>query len=723
MRISIHKWLFIPILLLVCKIGYAQAKWISFDNSPIGTSPSVTVVKSANTGYYVQISFHGMFVEDIQEGDDIYNKISLGEGYSTLHFVGCPALPKLSKIVALPSGSHYTCSATKIDSLDIAIGKIFPFVEDVKENNTVKFVKSDSVYNLNVFESKLVYESEIQKYKHINNLFVDICPFKYYPQKNKLTVYSKVLVKIDFENTGKDSVCSYGQSYKKGEVIFDNSISLLQDNKNIDTQNSTDTYDYLIIVGDKSELFNSNCIKNFCKWKAYKGLKTKTVSVSDIGNTCSTIKDYIKNEYNNYNIQYILFVGDDEKIPLYNWKSTEGEVQKSDYWYGCMDGDDDYQADIAIGRFSTNNEQELENMVNKTIAYESKKNNFAQNVLLVAHKQYAPQKYQKCSEEIRNASYTESMSFEKAYGASTSKGGTNATNADVIQAINNGVNILNYRGHGNWDRWDNGWSADNKGFANAEVLKLTNTTYPVVFSIACLNADLRDKTCLMESFMRSEHGSSIFLGATEASYTDANHTYDKLLFDNLLNKGVYNIGDLNIIAHIKNIPQNNEYAIANAFCYVCGGDPSLEIYTQSAKDFENVNIVRSGSSLQVKVGSIDGFSVSVVSNKGVLMGVYSTPNNIINLNNIPSDAHLILNKHNYVPYEILNSTIYIQNETIIDNKEYISDKIEVGYDVTTTKQYGNVTIKKRGSLTLKANTETTVKNGFECEKGAELIIK
>lgn len=104
---------FIPILLLVCKIGYAQAKWISFDNSPIGTSPSVTVVKSTNTGYYVQISFHGMFVEDIQEGDYIYNKISLGEGYSTLHFVGCPALPKLSKIVALPSGSHYTCSATK----------------------------------------------------------------------------------------------------------------------------------------------------------------------------------------------------------------------------------------------------------------------------------------------------------------------------------------------------------------------------------------------------------------------------------------------------------------------------------------------------------------------------------------------------------------------------------------------------------------------------------
>lgn len=43
--------------------------------------------------------------------------------------------------------------------------------------------------------------------------------------------------------------------------------------------------------------------------------------------------------------------------------------------------------------------------------------------------------------------------------------------------------------------------------------------------------------------------------------------------------------------------------------------------------------------------------------------------------------------------------------------------------VTTTKQYGNVTIKNGGSLTLKANYETLLKDGFECENGAELIIK
>lgn len=724
MRNSIHKWLFIPILLLVCKVGYAQVKWIPFDNSPVGTTPTVTVIKSTNTEYYAQITFHGIYTEDIQKEDELYNKIAFGDGYSTLDFVGCPALPKLSQNIALPNDSYYTCSATKIDSLDIAMGKIFPFVGYVKENEAEKFIKIDSVYNLDVFKSVLINESDIQKYKRISNLYIDICPFKYYPKKNKLTVYSKVLVKIDFEKIGENSKRTYGQAYKKGKVLFNNTFDFPQGKEGFETQNVSNNYDYLIIVGDKSELFNSNSIKNFCKWKAYKGLKTKIVSTSDIGNSCSAIKNYIKTEYNNCNIQYVLFIGDDDKIPLYDWTASTGDDNaKSDYWYGCMDGDDDYQADIAIGRFSTNNISELDNMINKTIAYESTKNIYAQNVLLAAHKEWAPQKYQKCSEEIRNASYTESMSFVKAYGASTTNGGTNATNTDVIQTINNGVNIVNYRGHGDWDRWDNNWSADNKGFTCTEVLKLTNTTYPVVFSIACLNADFRNQTCLMESFMRSEHGSSVFLGATEASYTIPNHSYDKLLFENLLNNEVYNVGDLNIISHIKNIPNSSTYAITNAFCYVCGGDPSLEIYTQPAKTFDNVTVTKNGNSLQLNTGSINDVSVSVVSSEGTLIGVYSTQSNIINLSNIPSDAHLVLNKHNYVPYDVPNNTVYIQNETVLDNKSYTSDRIEVGYDVTATKQYGNVTIKKGGSLTLKANYDTILKNGFECENGAELIIK
>ncbi len=723
MRNTIHKWLFIPIFLLACKVVCAQIKWIPFDNSPVGTTPTVTVVKSTNKEYYVQITFHGIYTEDIKKEGGVYNKISFGEGYSTLNFVGYPALPKLSQNIALPNDSFYTCSATKIDSLDIAIGKIFPFVGYVKENETEKFIITDSVYNLSVLRNRLVAESGIQKYKHISNFSVDICPFKYYPQKNKLTVYSKVLVKIDFEKTEKKLAGFYAQSYQKFKMLFDNTFEIPQDKENIETQSIANAYDYLIIVGDKLNLFNSSSIKEFCRWKAYKGLKTKIVSTSDIGNTCFAIKDYIKKEYNNYGIQYVLFVGEDDRIPLYDWAAPTGGVQKSDYWYGCMDGDDDYQADIAIGRFCTNSVSELTNMVNKAIAYESTKNVYAQNVLLVAHKQSAPEKYQKCSEEIRNASYTEQMLFTKAYGASISNGGTNATNTDVIQKINSGINIVNYRGHGNWDRWEDGWSADNKGFTNSEVLNLKNTTYPIVFSIACLNADFRSHTCLMESFMRSEHGSSVFLGATEASYTVPNHTYDKLLFDNLLNNNLYNVGDLNIIAHIKNMPFSENYAIANAFCYVCGGDPSLEIFTQPVKTFSNVTITKNGNSLQLKADSPNDFSVSVVSLEGNLIGVYSTKSNIINLSNIPSDAHLVLNKHNYVPYDVTNKTIYIQNETILDNKSYTSDRIEAGYDVTTMKQYGNVRIKKGGSLTLKANYETILKNGFECENGAELIIK
>ena len=57
-----------------------------------------------------------------------------------------------------------------------------------------------------------------------------------------------------------------------------------------------------------------------------------------------------------------------------------------------------------MGRFSSTDEDEIDNMVNKTIAYPVDPNgDRTRDVLLVAHEQDAPEKYQGCSESIRKA--------------------------------------------------------------------------------------------------------------------------------------------------------------------------------------------------------------------------------------------------------------------------------------------------------------------------------
>lgn len=86
--------------------------------------------------------------------------------------------------------------------------------------------------------------------------------------------------------------------------IFDNNF--LMSNDVLQTDNTS--YDYLII-GDNSALLRSQALKNFSKWKAIKGYKTKIVSIEATGTSCSSIKKFIESEYNvNKSLSYALLL-------------------------------------------------------------------------------------------------------------------------------------------------------------------------------------------------------------------------------------------------------------------------------------------------------------------------------------------------------------------------------------------------------------------------------
>lgn len=66
----------------------------------------------------------------------------------------------------------------------------------------------------------------------------------------------------------------------------------------------------------------------------------------------------------------------------------------------------------------------------------------------------------------------------------------------------------------------------------------------------------------------------------------------------------------------------------------------------------------------------------------------------------------------------------MQNETIETDSYYYASPLNIGYDVTTAKPNGNVTVKSGTKLTIQNGSGgVTIKNGFECENGSELIIE
>ena len=718
----------IILFMFVCLLFHNEMKgnpsWIPIDNSNNGKCISILTIESNENVYKARIKIHGYYDTPVIVEDTTYHLLSFDDPAS-LSFIGEPSLPVISRLIALYRGESFEVNIMdEIWSDTLAIGQIMPYQRSVLETEEdPPFEKNDSVYNGNTYQTEITYIGDLQKWRGINNRMLNICPINYMPREGGMSVLTDFVLELRFDTLAMDSPLETNDLH-----LFLNKIDIPEEDQPYQMDDYTDSYDYLIVAGNIPGILECPALANFQKWKALKGYRTKVVSTNTIGATNSQIKQYISNEYPK-GVKYVLFIGDSDKVPLYLYHNVDiNKNAKSDYWYGCMDGDNDVEADICIGRFSTNDLSEFTNMVNKTISYENAPRSYGNEVLLVAHKENAPGKYQECLETIRTSNYIDSISFTKAYGASSLVGGNDATNALVISEINDKKNIINYRGHGTYNQWIK-WNTAGESFYNTHIDMLDSLTNDIYFCIACSNGNIDGGTCFMETFTRSNHGAAGIIAATEPSYTYANHSFNQYLFSKLLNEGQHNIGDLNIAAHLANFSTYKNTAIYNAFSYLCGCDPSLEIWTKETNDFNDYKLLLNGQSLSIDSGEDGGYKICVVNEEDSLISVINSDSSLCSIPAPTENIYIVLNKHNYVPRIIyINVTDnYIQNK-VFNNSDiqnyYINNvPIHVGYDVTDSIPYGNVIVESGNKLNISKSNGVMIKNGFECKLGSELEIK
>ena len=132
------------------------------------------------------------------------------------------------------------------------------------------------------------------------------------------------------------------------------------------------------------------------------GLTAQIVSTEDIiaGTTGNDpqekIRNYIRQEYQNNNIEYVLLGGDDSKVPSRKFYcvvyfGTGGIEEESydipaDLYYSALDGTDDLNGnlvygevadstdllpDVAVGRLPFATQSELASMVHKSVSYQA----------------------------------------------------------------------------------------------------------------------------------------------------------------------------------------------------------------------------------------------------------------------------------------------------------------------------------------------------------------
>lgn len=746
MRDSIFRLFLTSCLFALFGNAYSQ-EWISLGGNAKGKAVTMNVLQDDTSAYRIKCHINGINDYSITNEKGSFHHLSLDDSGKT-SVVGAPSLPVINRFIAIPEGAELSVSIIGDEWTDIEVGRIYPTQYPTLDSKKASEFYLDEKAYQQVFAPQQIKIGKEKDWRGVRCVNLSLCPFRYNPVNGHLSVMRDFVLRVEFI-PGRLPLATK-KVYENADPfrMFDNHIFPVSNSISGVRSGMTNTMsncpegDLLIIVGDGlGSIMNSDKMKEYRLWKAFRGFNTRMVSITTIGSGEDNLRNYISQQYND-GVRYVLFVGDYAQINLkYMLSHYDSRVIYSDYWYGCSGGANDSIADVSIGRFSTNQLSEFSNMVDKTIKYE--KSYYALNQsLLVAHfeESYLSSSYTGCCKAIQNTSYCEPTTFIPAYGAHSSNGGNNATNSYVLSFINERSNIINYRGHGGIDVWGNYnygilcWNCFDEQFHSSQINNMDDGTCSIFFSIACSTGSVQENSdCMLETFTRSPHGAAAFVGATTETYKSVNNEFDKAIFHKLLNDSVYRLGDIVNSAHEKCKEQfnaNYTNAIENPYCYILGGDPTLEVWTREPRHINNVDFSVVGDSVHITFDSItnDSSYCSLVrAEDGVHISNVKFSGQNVSFLKPDYNFYVVINSHNYYPY-----VIYCDFDTeelvhsFIDYEAHFYESpivLQDGLVDDDPYSYG-VTVQNGGKLVIHKGTGgVIIHDTFECEKGGTLEIK
>ncbi|MCG8429660.1 MAG: C25 family cysteine peptidase, partial [Candidatus Omnitrophica bacterium] len=318
-----------------------------------------------------------------------------------------------------------------------------------------------------------------------------------------------------------------------------------------DLQNASNQADYIIITYDDFH----DAVRPLAEHRRDAGLSVIVANISDVYDEFNygisspeAIKSFLEYAYTSWQDPaptYVLLVGDGtydyrndegwgftDYLPSYLIYNEEFGETSTDDWFVCFDGEDDLLSDMLIGRFPAKSRAEAAQMVNKTIAYESRdiSADWTKNMLFVSDDEAS---FEAINNRLRNETsgdYTSSGIYLSRYGNPLD------ARAEVIQGISNGSLMVTYSGHGGIQIW-----ADEEMLRVEDVDSLTNSgKYPLMVMLNCVNGHFIQPMffeCLGEELLRpEERGAAAVFAPSGMSLPEHQSILAEGLYDSLFKK-------------------------------------------------------------------------------------------------------------------------------------------------------------------------------------------
>jgi hypothetical protein len=315
----------------------------------------------------------------------------------------------------------------------------------------------------------------------------------------------------------------------------------------------------------------------FANYKRSIGFDVQIVNTNTTGKTPASIKKYIQKQYNNPSTRplYVLLVGDVDSIPAYKGNSS-GKIKNepiTDLGYALLEGND-YFADVFLGRFPVANEEQLKNIINKTIFMEVNMHRFAKKATFLAgdekawNRAYMKNSFKKGHEYVIPRSFIPlGYDCQKLY---------QPNKVEALDALSDNPLFYIYVGHGTLT------SLAGKSFQieQRDILSAKNTVFPMVFSFACKTGNF-SQTCIGEHFIiAKDKGAVAYFGSSVNSQTNTDEIIQKKIFGDAFKQGERNLSaiiNLGMKQFASSIGASKKKKNIYLKAYNLLGDPSFDI--------------------------------------------------------------------------------------------------------------------------------------------------
>ena len=619
------------------------------------------VLASSIESTTLSFNIEGFHLMPVEIPNDLAYKVQLKDGASLLE-AGSPDMHKFARSIIIPNDKDMGVRIINAEYIDYESITLAPSKGNITRNidpDSLPF-EYNSTYNQNNFFPGKIVDLEVPYIlRDFRGQSIVFYPFQYNPVQNLLRVYNKIEVEIYSLGISQTNVLEDEKPFDKTSKEYAN----IYENHFLNFSINDSRFDYLVDHGNMLVISYGSFIETvqpLVDWKNRKGIPTEIVNIGDIGTSSSSISNYVENYYNTNGLTFLLLVGDIAQMPS---PSVSGSA--SDVSYGCILGNDFYP-EVIVGRLSGSTPNQIATQVDRSINYERYPQTGAEwydNALGVASNQ-GPGFGGYSDDDFNDFMWNTVLSdftYDSYQGIYDGSGGTASQG---INAINSGVGIINYTGHGSISSWGNG-----APLSNSNVNSLTNNNMlPFVITVGCNVGEFNSTNeCYTEAWLRATNGGeptgaiSHFGSTISQSWEPPMHGQYGM---NLILTESYNdnltrtMGGITTNGCMYMNDAQGSSGINETKYWTYFGDPSVPIRTAPPSEISAVYddvIILGSSDFTVSTGT-EGDLVALSKNGELIASGYTDRFGSVALQlgeqaQVPGELDIVITGFNYIPHE------------------------------------------------------------------------